>query len=245
MPPIPDYLRYGWLAATLWPQLFRQSVTSQPFVDSNDPALLRDLDNSIRGSVKSNPDSGGEQPPYQPPSLPAGLLGLILKYQQRSAISGDDGHALPAFPDQKPVAPDEGGRGSSDQPNPDVRRLERIDTTAGKERRSDKYSPPLVPNMPLDDDTDVSVVRGDPRYWRRGDPECEKEIVDATKKCTDAYRKGETLNSSSLQDCITGLLSPKCGGTKVRRGLTAEERARILTERVRRRMRGDDPDDLD
>ncbi|WP_244067554.1 hypothetical protein [Bradyrhizobium sp. Ce-3] len=234
-----------------WP--FRDSLSREPIGTNGDRE--RQIDGGGPTAIPSESLDSARRPVEPSPVPPSGhgplgpvggLLGLIAKYGQlRRSIPDEYGNASPATPYQKPAATDAGGRGALDQPNPDTRRLERIDTTAGKKRKSGTYSPPLVPNMPVDDDTDLSVARGDPRYWRRGDPECEKEIADATKTCIDAYRKGETLNSSSLQDCITGLLSPKCGGTKVKRALTPEERARILTERVQRMMRGEDPDDLD
>ncbi|MGY4159036.1 hypothetical protein ACVINW_004878 [Bradyrhizobium sp. USDA 4461] len=92
MPPIPDSLRYAWIAATLLPRLQRQWMTGQPLIDSDDVAsLLRHFGNSVSSPDASKRDTGGDQPPYQPPGQPAGLLGLILKHRQlRQSDSGDE-----------------------------------------------------------------------------------------------------------------------------------------------------------
>jgi hypothetical protein len=98
MPPVPDYLRYGWLVA----RLAQQSLKDRAIVDGHDLSLLRDLPNSNHGSMGPAPGTGGEKPPHQPPSLPAGLLGLILKYQQmRQSGSNDENASLSSSPNQE------------------------------------------------------------------------------------------------------------------------------------------------
>lgn len=201
--------------------------------------LPRELHDTGRRPVEPPPEPPGGHRPLGPFG---GLLGLIAKYEQ--SISGNAGNASPASPDRRPAAPDAGRRGASDQPSADIRRLERIDTTAGK-RKSGTYSPPLVPNMPPDDDPDLDAATAGSSDWGRNGPECDEERGKAYKTCVKARSVNRTFGGTTLDDCIRAATSPECGGTKIKWGLTPEEIARRNTERVRRIMRGEDPDDPD
>ncbi len=226
MPAMPDTWRYAGHALQILPYILRRSL------DPNGELTRRPI-----GPV---PDLPREQPP---PGPVGGLLGLIAQYaQQRRAASDEDGNPTPASPDQKRATLGAGEREQLDQPDPDIRRLERIDTTAVKRRRSVRYSPPLVPNMPLDDDPDLGMSAADWSDWGPQTPECDEERSKAYKACVAGRRVNRLFGGKTLDDCIKAAISSKCGGTKIDWGPTVEERARALTERVRRIMNGEDPD---
>jgi hypothetical protein len=243
MPPIPDDWRFLGNSAWLLPEILRRSMTgesfgSNPDRESGDSAVLpRELQEMTKRPIGPPPDP----PRTQPPNFPqlGGLVGLISKYEQwrRSASgSGDPPGSLDPQRANDQPPPSEG-----DDPN--TRRLERVDETAARKRKRNIEYPSLVPNQspvrPLGKDAA-------PGPWGKG-PGCEKEIASAAKSCA---KNGRELNTDghgpnelfSMDDCIRALVSPECGGTKVKSGLTPEERARLNTERVRRIMNGEDPD---
>ncbi len=100
-------------------------------------------------------------------------------------------------------------------------------------------SPPLVPgDAPPDPEPNVDVANGN----KEG---CDKEWAEARKSCAEGFSKpGEgpfSMRSDrpwTFEDCVKSLVSERCGGTPLKKGLSGAERAKRNNEMIRKKREG-------
>lgn len=200
----------------------------------------------------------GEPPPTPPGGHPplgpvGGLLGLIAKHEQLRRLGSRDENTNPSAPvvlrQTSPVgAPNSEGVGPLDQADPNVRRLERVDTTAGRKKLSVE-SPPLAPDMPDNQPASDPIPNASEGGGNDGD--CAKEWSDARQECEDAYYSGEAKKNPflygqstkrnalfSVEDCARTKVREICGGTPLDRGPSHEERRKRNNALFRKRSKG-------
>ncbi|MCA6121917.1 hypothetical protein J6500_08390 [Bradyrhizobium sp. WSM 1704] len=180
------------------------------------------------------------------------MLALISKYEQwRRSNAGGDSKTSSISPDYSPA---ESKRGQYyeeqpffDQPDPNIRRLERIDTTAAAKKVPKIESPPLAPDEtpPSEPVPDASGAGG------VNDEVCAKEWADARKECKEAYNSGVAARNRFLygwpkgryalfseDDCAKIRVREVCGGEKLDHGRTYEERRNSNNAHLQKKKRG-------
>lgn len=114
-------------------------------------------------------------------------------------------------------------------PDPNIRILKRVDDEAAEEK--EVQSPPLAPENP-DDTAD--------------DEGCDEEWADARAKCEEGFRgppgqspysrpKGRRGRLHTIETCMAGVVSERCGGNPTKPGSSGAERAKRNNEAIQKK----------
>jgi hypothetical protein len=114
-------------------------------------------------------------------------------------------------------------------PPGDVRIVRRVDDDAAKE--SEVESPPLAPT----DAGDTANDAGCDEEWAEARRACEKDFQGPPGQSPSSKPRGTRGRNYTIEDCMRGLVSERCGGNPVRYGSTGAERAKRNNNAVRKK----------
>jgi hypothetical protein len=224
---IPELTRNFWAAVRLLPRILGREILADD--ERNGSTQELGEPSSSKPPLRQPPNGGGNQPPP--------IVGLAGPDEARRRQS----------------APNDEKLSTSEGTDPNYRQLTRVDVVGAAKKKIE--SPPLVPDAEIYPDPKFGQVLG-PSEWTgstgndggaSGDDEgCDEEWADARKQCSEGFAKGTDQGPYSrrrdrpwsLEDCIRGIVSARCGGTPLKEGLSGEERAKRNNEMIRKKRKG-------